>query len=79
MTLYDYLMLKEQVQTAILVIKGEHVANLDNGGTYYMLYSLDTIFVELEFEKWTNRLVGRSIFKSGNQLEKYLPDFQVSI
>ncbi len=79
MTLYDYLMLKEQVQTAILVIKGEHVTNLDNGGTYYMLYSLDTIFVEMEFEKWTNRLVGRSIFKSGNQLEKYLPDSQIFI
>ncbi len=79
MTLYEYLMLSEQVQTAVLAIKGEPVTNLDNGGTYYMLYSLDTIFVELEFEKWTNRLVGRSIFKSGHQLEKYLPDFQVSI
>lgn len=79
MTLYDYLMLKEQVQTAVLAIKGEHVSSLDNGGTYYMLYSLDTIFVELEFEKWTNKLVGRSIFKAGNQLEKYLPDSPVSI
>ena len=79
MTLYDYLMLKEQVQTATVAIQGDHVASLDNGGTYYMLYSLDTIFVELEFEKWTNKLVGRSIFKSGTQLEKYLPDTQVSI
>lgn len=79
MTLYDYLMLKEQEQTATLAIKGEHVASLDNGGTYYELYSLNTIFVELEFEKWTNKLIGRSIFKSGNQMEKYLPDSQVSI
>ena len=79
MTLYEYLMLKEQVQIAVLAIEGVHVANMDNGGTYYRLYSLDTIFVELEFEKWTNKLVGRSIFKSGNQLEKYLPDSHITI
>lgn len=79
MTLYDYLMLKEQVQTATLAIKGEHIATLNNGGTYYMLYSLDTFFVELELEKWTNKLIGRSIFKSGAQVEKYLPPLELTI
>jgi len=73
MTLYDFLMLKEHIQIATLLMKGVLVDRKDNGGTYFMLYSLDSIYVELEYEKWTNKLVGREIFQSGTQVEKYLP------
>ena len=79
MTLYDYLMLTEKVQTVTLARKGEHVATVDNGGTFYELYSLSVFFVELEYEKWTKKLVGRAIFQSGLQMEKYLPDTKISI
>ena len=79
MTLYDYFMLKEHKQVIALLDKGKHIATLNNGGTYYELYSLSTFFVELEYEKWTKKLVGRAIFQSGLQMEKYLPDSQISI
>tara|TARA_R110001583_G_scaffold135308_1_gene287095 strand:- start:1880 stop:2098 length:219 start_codon:yes stop_codon:yes gene_type:complete len=65
-------MLKEQVQTATLVIKGEHIATLNNGATKYMLFALEGIFVEYEVEQWTNKIVSRSIFCSGTQLDKYV-------
>ena len=79
MTLYEYFMLEERKQVTILVNKGEHVSTLDNGGSFYELYSLSVFFVELEYEKWTKRLVGRAIFQSGMQMEKYLPDTQIVI
>lgn len=79
MTLYDYFMLNERKQVIMLADKGELIATLNNGGTFYQLYSLSVFFVELEYEKWTNKLVGRAIFQSGLQMEKYLPDSQVSI
>ncbi len=79
MTLYDYLMLTEKVQTVTLASNGEYVATLDNGGTFYELYSLSVFFVELEYEKWTKKLVGRAIFQSGLHMEKYLPDTKISI
>lgn len=72
MNLYDYLMLKEQKQISTLIDKGRHVMTLDNGATFFQLYSLSIFFVELEYEKWTNRLVGRAIFQSGTDLDKYI-------
>ena len=71
MSLYDYLMLKEHKQIIALITKGELVSLLNNGGTYYKLYSLSTFFVQIEFEKWTDKIVDRAIFQSGIQLEKY--------
>lgn len=79
MTLYDFLMLKEQVQTATVAIKGEHIASLDNGDTKYMLFALEGIFVEYKVERWTNKIVSRSIFCSGTQLDKYVKITELSI
>ena len=45
----------------------------------FVLYSLSTFFLELEQDKATKKLVGRQIFQSGAQLDKYLPNFKVSI
>ena len=74
MGLYDYLMLKEHDQVLLLARKGEFVAKLDHGKTFCVLYSLGTIFVEVEHEKGTGKVVNRAIFQSGADLEKYLPD-----
>lgn len=72
MNLYDYLMLKERKQITTLIDKGTHIMTLDNGGSFFELYSLSIFFVELEYEKFTNILVGRSIFQSGVDLDKYI-------
>lgn len=79
MKLYDYMMLKERDQIFALVRKGEHISTLNNGATFFQLYSLNTFFVELEYEKWTWKLVGRSIFPTGLQMEKYLPENPLTI
>jgi len=73
MTLYDYLMLKERKQIITLLHEGQHIMTLDNGATVFELFSLSIFFVELEYEKFTKKLVGRAIFQSGTDLEKYLP------
>lgn len=79
MTMYEYFMLKEHDQVMVLADKGEYVATYDNGGTKFVLYSLSTFFLELEQDKTTQKLVGRQIFQSGAQLEKYLPDTAITI
>jgi len=76
--MYEYFMLKEHDQVMLLADKGEYVATYDNGGTKFVLYSLSTFFLELEQDKATKKLVGRRIFQSGLQLEKYLPDTPIS-
>lgn len=72
-------MLKEYGQIITLLDKGKHVTTLNNGGTFYVLYSLSVFFVELEYEKWTNKIIGRAIFQSGLQMEKYLPNSKAFI
>lgn len=72
-------MLKEHDQVMVLADKGEYVATYNNGGTSFVLYSLSTFFMELEQDNTTKKLVGRQIFQSGAQLEKYLPDTAISI
>jgi len=79
MKLYDYLMLKEHTQIYTLIKEGSLITTLDNGETYYMLYSLSTFFVEFEYEKFTKKPLGRAIFQSGIQIEKYLPNSKVLI
>jgi len=74
MTMYDYLMLNEHSQALTLALKGEYVATCDNGNTEFVLYSLSTFFLELEKDKITEKMVGRQIFQSGRQLDKYLPE-----
>lgn len=71
-------MLKEHDQVMLLADKGEYVVTYDNGGTKFVLYSLSTFFLELEQDKATKKMVGRRIFQSGLQLEKYLPDTPIS-
>lgn len=79
MTMYEYFMLREHDQIMTRVDKGEYVATYDNGGTEFALYSLSTFFFELERDKATKKIVGRQIFKSGYQLEKYFPDRPIFI
>jgi len=73
MTLYDYLMLNERNQISTLIHSGQRIMTLDNGATFFELYSVSIFFVELEYEKWTNTLVGRAIFQSGTDFDKYIP------
>ncbi|MEE9362309.1 MAG: hypothetical protein V3U92_06910 [Cellulophaga sp.] len=75
MTLYDYLMLEEHYQAILLAEKGECIASYDNGETEFVLFALSNIFVELEKDKTTQKMIGRKIFKTGVELDKYLPGF----
>lgn len=79
MTMYEYFMLNEHNQAITVADKGEYVATYDNGGTNFVLYSLSIFFFEIEQDKKTKKMIGRQIFQSGSQLEKYLPNFKLPI
>ncbi len=79
MDLYDFFMLNESEQTETLVQSGQLVAMKYNAITYLSLFSVSTFYVEFEWEKFTNRMVGKQIFKSGAELDKYLPDIDLVI
>ena len=72
-------MLKEFDQAITLARLGVYLDSFDNGNTTYKLFALGTFFMEVEQDKATKKMVGRQIFKSGAQLEKYLPDLQLTI
>ncbi|MEM9364040.1 MAG: hypothetical protein AAGA43_15470 [Bacteroidota bacterium] len=79
MNLYNYLMLSEHDQAMALASQGKFVALYDNGNTRFQLFSLSTFFYEMEQDKKTKKLVGRRIFQSGRQLDKYIPDSKMII
>lgn len=77
MTLYDFMMLDLKEQAVQLFENSIMVATLDEREVYYELYSLGSIFIEIKRGKKANKIVEIAIFKSGNQLEKYLGDLGI--
>lgn len=77
MTLYDFMMLDLKEQAVQLFENSIMVATLDEKEEYYELYSLGLIFIEIKRSKKTDKILETAIFKSGNQLEKYLGDLGI--
>ncbi|WP_430907290.1 hypothetical protein [Maribacter sp. 2-571] len=78
MTLYDFLMLDTKEQMAKIMVSGTLVTHLHTKTSSFALYSIHTFFVELEYLKepeTSNQepiLLRKRIFKSGNEMEKYV-------
>ncbi len=77
--MYHYFMLKEFDQVIAFTRNGVYLDSFNSDKTTYRLFSLSTFFIELEQDNATKKMVGRQIFKSEAQLEKYLPDLQLTI
>ena len=70
--LYEFMMLSEIQQYAMIAFRADFVTSINGMGSSYHLYALGTMFIELEREFFTEKIIGKSIFKRGAKLEKYL-------
>lgn len=71
MKLHDFMMLPYLEQCKAIVTKTEFVTSIDDLGVTYELYALGSMFIELEREFFTRKILGQSIFRRGTKLEKY--------
>jgi len=71
MKLHDFMLLPLLKQCDVIVNQTEFVTALDGQGKSYELYALGSMFIELEREFFTRKIIGQSIFKKGAKLEKY--------
>lgn len=62
----------EQLQYQIVWEIGKHIETLYHEGSTYLLYAINDFFVEVEYDRRTNKIRGKNQFKGGDILDKYL-------
>ena len=60
-------------QLNALYFEGSVLANRYEDEFIFLLYSLDSFYVEIRHDAYTNRILQVSAFKSTDRLEPYLP------
>lgn len=73
MKLYQYLRLNEQLQYQTVWEIGKYIDTFKSDGMMYLLYAINDFYVEVVFRERTNEIIGKSQFKEGEYLDKYLP------
>ena len=69
----DFSALPTEQQLDILYYQGDVLANRYEDEFIFLLYSLDSFYVELRHYAVNNNLLAVSAFKDTEQLEPYLP------
>ncbi len=69
----DFSALPTEQQLDILYYQGDVLANRYEDEFIFLLYSLDSFYVELRHDAYNNKLLAVSAFKDTEQLEPYLP------
>lgn len=69
----DFTALPTEQQLDVLYYQGDILANRYEDEFIYLLYSLDSFYVELRHDAYNNKLLEVSAFKDTDQLEVYLP------
>ncbi|WP_116787814.1 hypothetical protein [Flavobacterium psychrotrophum] len=72
MKLYDFLILTEQQQYQAVWDEGTHVDTLACDGVTCLLYAVNDFFVEVRYIQEDNTILGKTEFKQGEHLDKYL-------
>ena len=65
--------LETEDQLNALYFEGSVLANRYEDEFIFLLYSLDSFYVEIRHDAYTNRILQVSAFKSTDKLEPYLP------
>ena len=73
MKLYEFATLPEEQQYQTVWDLGKLVDNFKVGFVIFQLYAINDFFVEIEYSEAENKILGKSAFKDGEKLEKYLP------
>ncbi len=71
MTLYEFKLLSDHEQYDLLFTKGVFITSRIDKGSTYALYSLETFFVELEYNPKNNKIVGKVSFVDGEKLDYF--------
>ncbi|MXN91122.1 hypothetical protein GR160_07750 [Flavobacterium sp. Sd200] len=72
MMLYEFLMLDEQQQFRAVWGHGVYIDSVIYNNLDYQLYSINSFYVEVVYDAFTNKIVGKQAFRQGEHLEKYL-------
>jgi hypothetical protein len=78
-SLYDFNILSFEDKQAAVWEFGSFIENkpIENGTLEYLsLYGIDKFYVELVYNRDTNKIVEVHSFKTGKYLEKYLPNIE---
>ena len=78
MTLYQYNSLDELEQSEVLWEHGVHIGERDDNTFRYVLYSLDSFYIELKYNRELNVINGSRSFSSTSQLEPYFPNIDIT-
>lgn len=78
MTLYQFNALDEMEQMEAVWDFGVHIGERDEPVFRYILYGINSFFVELKYNREHNSLVGSRSFTTQKLLEPYLPNIDIS-
>tara|TARA_R110001592_G_scaffold42009_2_gene136704 strand:+ start:2723 stop:2953 length:231 start_codon:yes stop_codon:yes gene_type:complete len=71
MTLYEFNSLSEHDKYDHVFTKGEFIDYKLKMEKHFALYAIDKFFVEIEYDKINNKIIGLKSFKTGELLDKY--------
>lgn len=71
MGIYDFNILSNHDKYDTVFTKGQFVDSVQDGRISYVLYSLSDFWVEVKFDKPTNKILEIGSFVSGKTLDRY--------
>ncbi len=74
MTLEEFNNLSDFDQYDIIYNEGTFIDSIIQGHNRYVLYAVDSFFVELYYQSVPNKVVGKRAFVTGKLLDKYTID-----
>lgn len=77
MGLYEYMMLSEIAQWSDLWENGQFLTNRKYRYKKYSLYALHDFFVEVELDPFTDKILIKRHFKTGETMNKYIGSIDI--
>lgn len=71
MGIYDFNILSNHEKYDTVFTKGQFVDSVQDGRISYVLYSLSDFWVEVMYDKPTNKILEIGSFKGGDTLDRY--------
>lgn len=72
MTLYEFKLKSEHEQYDIVFTEGDFIEYHIEDSRRYALYTVCKFFVEVEYNLWSNKVVGKRSFVDGELLHRYI-------
>lgn len=79
MTLYEFNRLEEKEQGETLWENGVHITEREDEAHKFILYQIDSFYIEVWYHKKDNEIKKLRTFSSTNQLEPCLPNINIGV